>query len=394
MTERDVLICGAGVAGLALAHWLRVHGDRPTVVERSPELRTGGYKVDIRGAALDVVGRMGLLDELRQRRTEIGTGTVVTADGRRVAAMDGDTFGGRVHGDVEVRRGDLLELLHREAGVEVLFDETVTDLRQDADGVDVSFGRAPRRRFDLVVGADGLRSAIREEVFGPHRDHVRDLGYQVCVYSVDGDLGLDREEVTYVAAGRTTLAYRTAGAPSATAMFLFTGTEQPPRERADQQRVLERAYAGQGWRVPELLAAAGAARDFYFDSLSQVKMDAWADRRVVLVGDAAYGASPASGQGTSMALVGGYVLAGELARQPDHAAGFADYQALMRPYVERNQALGPANFSRMVLPTERRVRGTLTALSVINRLPFRNALMARAVAPIHRAATAITLPTY
>ncbi|WP_155355921.1 FAD-dependent monooxygenase [Acrocarpospora macrocephala] len=394
----SVLISGASIAGTTLAYWLRRHGLTPTVVERAPAIRDGGYKVDIRGAALDVADRMGVLPSIRARRTDVRGGSIVTATGRQVAAMDGDTFGGRHGGDAEILRGDLNRLLYdlTKDDVEYLFDDSIAALVQRGDGVQVTFESGAVRDFDVVVGADGLHSHTRALAFGPESSFVHDLGYYVSIFSVPNHLGLDRWELTYVAPGRTALTYSTAGDGGAKAMFLFAS---PPlayghRDRARQEALLAEAYAGEGWEVPRLLAGAAQAGDFYFDSLSQVRMDSWSRGRVALVGDAAYCASPASGQGTSLALVGAYVLAGELAAAGDLRAGLAAYEREMRPFAEANQKLGPANIKRMVLRTRGQVRTSLAMLSLINRLPGGKRLMAKAIEPIRRAANAITLKTY
>ncbi|GAA2145479.1 FAD-dependent monooxygenase [Actinomadura napierensis] len=392
----NVLVSGAGIAGLALAFWLRRHGFAPTVVERAPAIRAGGYKVDVRGAALTAAERMGLLDEIRGMRTGVRSGTVVDAAGRRVASMDGDTFGGRVHGDAEVLRGDLHRLLFEHTDAEYLFGDSIAELKQTAGGVEVTFESGASRTFDLVVGADGLHSATRSLAFGPEDRFVRDLGHRISIFGVPDHLGLDREEVTYIGPGRTTLVYSVAGDADAKAMFLFRSDDPGvPRGRAAQERALAAAYAGEGWEVPRLLDGMGAAPDFYFDSVAQVHMDRWSDGRVVLLGDAAYCASPASGQGTSLALVGAYVLAGELAAaQGDHEAAFAAYEREMRPFVARNQKLGPANLKRMVMRTARGVRISMAMLGVMGRMPGRERMMAKVIAPIHAAATAIALKDY
>jgi len=397
---RNVLISGGGVAGTALAYWLHRNGFAPTVVERAPAVRDGGYKIDIRGAALTVVERMGLLDEVRRLRTDVQGASVVDATGRRVASMDGDTFGGREHGDAEILRGDLSRLLHdlTEEHVEYLFDDSITSLTDTGDGVDVTFANAEPRRFDLVVGADGLHSATRALAFGDESRYVTDLGYHVSIFSVPNHLDLDRWELTYVGPGRTALTYSTARDAGAKAMFLFaTGTERGglrDRDRSRQQQVLADAYADEGWEIPRLLSGMADADDFYFDSLSQVRMDSWSTGRVVLVGDAAYAASAASGQGTSLALVGAYVLAAELAglaEAADHTAAFAAYETRMRPFVARNQALGPANIKRMVLRSKAQVRMSMLLLGLLAKLPGRERLLAKVTAPIQAAANAIDL---
>lgn len=386
---KTVLISGAGIAGTSLAFWLRRNGFRPTVVERAPALRDGGYKVDIRGAALDVVRRMGVLDEIRRLRTDVRSGSVVDRTGKRVASMNGDTFGGREADDAEILRGDLNRMLHDlTAGeVEYRFGDAIAELA----GTEVTFDSGRTETYDLVVGADGLHSRTRALAFGPEAGFVHDLGHRIAIYTVPNHLGLDREEVTYVSPGRTTLVYSTARETTAKAMFLFAA----PRPGDDPRAELRAAYTGQGWEVPRLLEALGTATDFYSDQLTQVRMPRWSAGPVALVGDAAYCAAPSSGQGTSLALVGSYVLAGELARaRGDHEAGFSAYERILRPFAERNQKLGPANVKRMVLSSEGQVRSSMTMLAVMSRLPGRDRLMGLMMRPLHRAATAIDLPAY
>jgi 2-polyprenyl-6-methoxyphenol hydroxylase-like FAD-dependent oxidoreductase len=398
MDGTEVLISGGGIAGTALAYWLRHHGARPTVVERAAAVRAGGYKVDIRGAALTVVDRMGLLPEIRDLRTDVRGGSVVDRSGRRVASMDGDTFGGRVHGDAELLRGDLNRLLSEATagGVEYRFDDSIAALRQTAGGVEATFASGGTRTFGLVIGADGVRSRVRGLAMPEAGDALRDLGYCVAVYSVPNHLDLDRWELTYVSPGRTALVYSTARQADARAMFLFATPPDAavPRDRAAQESLVADAYAGESWEVPRLLDAMASAPDFYFDALTQVHLDRWSAGRVGLVGDAAYCASTASGQGTSLALVGAYVLAGELAGASSAEAGLAAHEERMRPFVAANQKLGPANVKRMVLRSRSQVRMSMAMLRVVNRLPGKDRLMAKVIEPIHRAATAITLPTY
>ncbi|WP_424528716.1 FAD-dependent monooxygenase [Sphaerisporangium viridialbum] len=399
MKNRTVLISGASIAGTTLAYWLRRHGFTPTVVERAPSVREGGYKIDIRGAALDVVTRMGVLAEIRRERTGVQGGSIVDAAGKRVASMDGDTFGGREGDDAEILRGDLNRILYdlTKGEVEYLFEDSIATLSDTAHGVEVTFESGGRRTFDLVVGADGLHSTSRALAFGPEERFVRDLGYYVSIFSVPNHLGLDRWELTYVSPGRTALAYSTAKDTGAKAMFLFASEPlaYDHRDHDEQRELLARAYAGEGWEVPRLLTGMEHADDFYFDSLSQVHMDRWSRGRVALVGDAAYCASPASGQGTSLALVGAYVLAGELAAAGgEHEAGFDGYEREMRGFAERNQSLGPANIKRMVMRSKAQVRISMTMLSLLKYLPGKDRMMAKVLEPIHRAANAIELKDY
>jgi 2-polyprenyl-6-methoxyphenol hydroxylase-like FAD-dependent oxidoreductase len=387
----NILIVGASIAGTASAYWLRRHGYDVTVVERAPAIRTGGYKVDIRGAALQVIERMGLLEAVRARSTDMRVATYYDAAGRAVAAVGADLFGGRTGDDVEIMRGDLNELLYEltRDQVEYLFGDSITGIAGDGT---VTFEHAAPRTYDMIVGADGVHSTTRRIAFGEESRYARDLGYYISICTVPNTLGLDREEAVHATTGRTANVYSTRQDARAKALFMWSS---PPlaydhRDVAGQRKLLEQAMDGVGWRVPELLAAAREAGDLYFDSVTQIHMDRWSSGRVVLVGDAGYCASPASGQGTSLALVGAYVLAGELAT----GGGTDGYERELRPFVAANQALGPANAKGMVIGSRVALWFQLTMLRLLPRLPGRDRMIERITGPIARAAGAITLKDY
>jgi 2-polyprenyl-6-methoxyphenol hydroxylase-like FAD-dependent oxidoreductase len=346
MSHTTILISGASIAGPALAYWLRRRGFHPTIVERAPAIRPGGQAIDVRGVALDVVERMGLLAAVQSLSTRMRGMSVVDADGRELMRTTTATLtGGLVGGpDVELMRDDLAGLLHAATrdDVEYVFDDAIVALTQDDRGVDVRFARGEPRRFDLVIGADGLHSATRRLVFGAESNYIRHLGTYLAIFSVANYLELDHWQVFHHTDTAMVGIYSARANREARAMLGFGGPplEFDPRDLARQRAIVAERLAGVGWEAPRLLAAMADAPDFYFDSMSQILLDRWSRGRVALVGDAACCSSPMSGQGSSVALVGAYVLADELAAADgDHARGFAAYEAAMRPYVDANQQL-------------------------------------------------------
>ncbi|WP_242440970.1 FAD-dependent monooxygenase [Streptomyces sp. CB02923] len=346
MRNRSVLISGAGVAGLTLAYWLQRAGFHPTVVERAPGLRKGGQAIDIRGAALHVAERMGLLDAAQAAATGMRGMSFVDGRGTELTRSTEATLTGGLidNDDVEIMRDDLTTLLYdaSHSGVEYVFGDAIASLSQGDDTVEVGFQRGRPRRFDLVIGADGLHSGVRQLAFGPESEFVHFLGSYLAIFSVENFLGLDRWQMYHLAGDALVGVYSARQNTEARAMLRFRSAKLDFDHRdVDQQKhVLAARFADIGWETPRLLASMWDAPDFYFDSLSQIHLDRWANGRVTLVGDAGYCASPRSGQGTSLALVGAYVLVSELADNPgNHRVAFARYQQAMHSYVSKNQQI-------------------------------------------------------
>ena len=356
MSNIRVLVTGASIAGPALAHWLGRRGAEVTVVEQSPGLRPGGQAVDARGVAKEVIRRMGLDAEVRAACTDTAGAYTVDADGKVLETFRADDNGGDGYiSEVEILRGDLSQVLYDDTrdGVEYVFGDRIAELTQDADGADVTFDSGERRRFELVIGADGLHSALRAMVFGPREQFVHHLGLVLAFYSVPNEFGLDRWLIDHQEAGRSAGLRPVHEATRAIAMFSFPSTDFDIdyRDVEAQKRLLREKMAGFGWLTPGILAHLDDTPDFYLDQVAQVVMDRWHIGRVGLLGDAAFSASPMSGAGTGLALVGAYMLAGELAAADwDPEAGFAGYEARMRSYVEDNQEIGRMHVQMLTGP--------------------------------------------
>ncbi|WP_280436464.1 FAD-dependent monooxygenase [Nocardia carnea] len=349
MSGTRVLVAGASIAGPALAHWLRRRGAEVTVVERAPALRPGGQAVDARGVTKEVIRRMGLGPAVRAACTQTIGAHTVDVDGNVLETFRVDDDGGDgLIAEIEVLRGDLSQVLYDDTrdSVEYVFGDRIAQLTQDTEVVDVTFASGDRRHFELVIGADGLYSALRTMVFGPHEQFVRHLGHILAFYSVPNEFGLDRWLIEYHESGRSAGLRPIQDATRAMAMFAFpaAGLVVDYRDVAAQKRLLREQMAGFGWWTPAILAHLDDTPDFYLDQVAQVLMDRWSSGRVGLLGDAAFSSSPMSGQGTGLALVGAYVLAGELATAGwNPAAGFAAYEERMRPFVQANQEIARLN---------------------------------------------------
>jgi 2-polyprenyl-6-methoxyphenol hydroxylase-like FAD-dependent oxidoreductase len=397
MMNRDILISGASIAGLALAYWLRQYGFNPTVVEQAPAPREGGYAVDLRGAAREAAERMGIMADVR--RAHVGTRGLSYVNGanKPVASMSSDLLGdsGGAIAEIEILRGDLIRILYAAAGddVEYIFEDSISSISQGEEGVGVTFQRGEPRHFDLMVGADGLHSNVRALAFGDELEFVRDLGAHVSIFTTPNHLDLDGWELMYSTPGRTAAMYPARHNTEAKGMFFFA-SEPFPYDRHDiggQKKILAEAFAGGGWEVPRLLEAMWGAYDFYFDTVSQVHMDRWSSGRAVLVGDAAYCPSPMAGVGTSLALVGAYVLAGELkAAGGDHRRAFVRYEEEMREYVEQGQKLAKGNATGLIPRSRLQIRIRNQVIRMLPYLPWRGLI----AGGVQKAANAITLKDY
>ncbi|MFD8775879.1 FAD-dependent monooxygenase [Streptomyces sp. NPDC057889] len=358
LSHLDVLVSGASVAGPAVALALSLHGARVTVVEKAAELREGGFAVDFRGwVHRTVLTALGIHDDIHARQTRMGRQTVVDADGTPRVDLPVELMSG----DVEIFRGDLAHILyeHSRDTVDYVFGDSIATLSEDDRGVDVTFERAAPRRFDLVVAADGLHSPTRRLVFGDESRYLRFLDHYVAGFGIPNHLGLDRTGRLYSDPGRAVCVSNYDGDPDRAGALLVFRSEPLDHDRKDvdrQKRVLAERFAGMGWEAPRVLKALEDADDLYFDAIAQIHVDRLAKGRVVLLGDAGYGATM-GGMGTGVAIVGAYVLAGELAlADGDHRTAFAAYEAQIGDFAKGCQKISGNAGPFFAPPTERKIR--------------------------------------
>lgn len=354
MENRSVLISGAGIAGPTLAFWLKAAGFEPTLVERAPWLRGGGYVIDFWGLGYDIAQRMGLAPDIDGVGYHVREMRIVCDDGRRVTGFGTRVFdeltGGRY---VTLGRSDLSRLLFERlgGGTEILFNDEIIGLRELPHGVEVELRHAGSRSFDLVIGADGLHSAVRRLAFGPQQGFERPLGYAVAAFEADGYR--PRDEDIYLMYGQPGRMLGRFTLRDDRTLFLFVFAADGgslPATLDRQKQMLREEYRGGKWECPDILDRLDRAGELYFDRVSQIRMEHWSRGRIALIGDAAFCVSLVAGQGSALAMISAYVLAGELARAGGrHAAAFGSYEALLREFITGKQA-GAERFASVFAP--------------------------------------------
>ncbi len=337
-----VLISGAGIAGPTLAYWLAHYGFEPTVLETAPRLRTGGYIIDFWGAGFDIAERMGLLPEISRRGYKVREVRVVNRSGKRVAGFPVDAFSRMTRGRfVSLPRGELAASIFGkiEGKVKTVFGDSVQRIDQTETGVNVILERGGLREFDLVVGADGLHSRVRELVFGEESRFEKYLGYKAAAFEIEGYR--TRDELVYVTHTQVGQQVGRFAMRDDRTMFFFIFADEDATGANNvqtQKALLRSRFGASGWECPQILAALDATNDLYFDRVSQIRMDpqpeSWTRGRVTLVGDSAFCVSLLAGQGSALAMVAAYILAGELYRSKgNYPEAFARYQELFGPFV-------------------------------------------------------------
>jgi 2-polyprenyl-6-methoxyphenol hydroxylase-like FAD-dependent oxidoreductase len=356
MKTGAVLISGAGIAGPTLAFWLKAAGFEPTLIEHAPELRTGGYVIDFWGLGYDIAERMGLLPKIHRIGYHIREMRIVNGRGERISGLGtrtlNDLTGGRF---VTLARSDLSRLLFEtiKDRIEAVFGDEIAGMEDDGEGVEVQFKRSRARRFDLVIGADGLHSKVRGLSFGAQDRFEVPLGYLVAAFEVQGYR--PRDEQVYIIFNEPGRMLGRFALHEDRTLFLFVftaGEDSAPLDLPGQKALLRARYGDRQWECPRILDELDHAQDLYFDRVSQIRMNAWSKSRVALVGDAAFCVSLMAGQGAALGMTAAYVLAGELAKAGRRGEAFANYESLLRGFIASKQS-GAARFSAAFAPKTR-----------------------------------------
>lgn len=355
MENKNILISGAGIAGTTLAYWLKKFGFNPTIVEYAPTLRQGGYAIDFWGAGFDVAERMDIVPDLQKADMQIPQVNFVDENSKPLSAMNYNKIKVLMNNRaLTLLRSDLAKIIYNklDKGTEIIFGNTITAIQQTTDDVTVTFKTGETRKFDLVIGADGLHSNVRNLVFGNMEQFEKYYGYYTSSFTIPDGTYKDKAFEMYNEPGVQAAVYSTLDNKTVT-FFIFTSPQKlqyPHRDVEAQKQILRNEFAGVGWKCAELLAKVDTAPDFYFDVVSQIQMEQWSKGRISLVGDACDCPSLLSGQGSTLAIVGGYILAGELKLAGgNYDVAFKEYQKIFKPFLDNKQKIAQ-NFAKSFVP--------------------------------------------
>lgn len=351
-----IAISGAGIAGTTLAYWLSRSGHQPVLIEQAPEFRTGGYLVDFWGLGYQVARKMGIEPKLIECGYEPKEVRFVNSNGERAGGFSMNSMRSVAGDFVSIQRSALARMIFEtlEGPVETRFSSRITALHEEETGVEVTFADGAVEQFDLVIGADGQHSGVRALCFGEENNFETYLGYAVAAFELTEYR--PRDEDAYVIYPVPSHQVARFALREDRTLFLLVFRCDPSRtdHSADKEEIIaliRKEFQDLGWETPAIMGALEGAEMIYFDRMSQIKMPRWHKGRVALLGDAAAAVSLLAGEGTGLAMIEAYVLAGELHRaNGDYRVAFPAYEDRLRSFLEKKQK-SAENFASTFVPS-------------------------------------------
>lgn len=355
MENKNILISGAGIAGTTLAFWLKKFGFNPTIIEIAPKLREGGYAIDFMGAGYDVAEKMGIIPLLEKADINVSKVGFVDTNNNEKGSMNYAKIKKLMNNRAfTLLRSDLTKVIYENLNneVEIIFGDTIEKVEQTKENIIVTFRSGKSRSFDLLVGADGLHSVVRNLTFGSEEQFEKYYGYYTSSFTLENYSPKNRAFLMCNVPGKQAAVYAYSDKKTAT-FFVFASPDKLKYDHHDvnkQKQILKDEFMNMGWRCPEILSRIDSSPDFYFDSISQIKMDNWSKGRVTLVGDACDCPSLLSGKGSTLAMTGAYILAGELKQaNGNYEIAFKNYEDLFKPFISKKQK-SAQGFAKSFIP--------------------------------------------
>lgn len=355
MENKNILISGAGIAGTTLAFWLKKFGFNPTIIEISPKLREGGYAIDFMGAGYDVAEKMGIISLLEKADINVSKVGFVDTNNNEKGSMNYAKIKKLMNNRaLTLLRSDLAKVIYENLNneVEIIFGDAIEKIEQTKENIIVTFRSGKSRSFDLLVGADGLHSVVRNLTFGNEEQFEKYYGYYTSSFTLENYSPKNRAFLMCNVPGKQAAVYAYSDKKTAT-FFVFASHEKLKYDHHDvnkQKQILKDKFMNMGWKCPEILSRIDSSPDFYFDSISQIKMDNWSKGRVTLVGDACDCPSLLSGKGSTLAMTGAYILAGELKQaNGNYEIAFKNYEDMFKPFISKKQK-SAQGFAKSFIP--------------------------------------------
>ncbi|WP_433182718.1 FAD-dependent monooxygenase [Actinoallomurus sp. CA-150999] len=372
------LVVGLGIAGIATALRLRQVGWEPVLVERAAARRSSGYFIMLFGAGVASARRLGVLDAIGDRNHPELVGYEVNRAGRRTPGMNPADLPGVVTRPRQLLRGDVERGLFSALpdDVEIRYSTVPTRITQDDSAAEVTLhdtasGATVTERFDLVVGADGMRSTVRSLVFGP-QEYLHPLNYMIGATALDAPIegfGL-HDGLILAEPGRSAWTFPFADHPPSL-LFSYSTDDIDAEFARPPIESIRAAFGPQpaGPLLENLFTRFEQAPESLYDAVHQVKMPSWHRGRVVLVGDAAWCVTLYAGMGASSGIAGGELLGTMLQRHPGDLPGaLRAWEARMRPFIDTEQD-SALIMRRLFTPRDRKEQIVRTAMLRLMRRP-------------------------